>query len=153
MYVDIIDLPEQRLATLEHTGPYNRISEAFAKLGAIAGPAGLFGPDTAMLALYFDDPESTPVNELRSDAALSVAAGKAIPSTLVEKKLPSGRYARTLHEGSYALLGDAWARFMGQWLPQSGHRVGSGVSFERYLNTPIDVPVEALRTELYIHLA
>jgi AraC family transcriptional regulator len=152
MHVDIVQLPQQRLATLPHLGPYNRISEAFEKIGAIAGPAGLFGPDTAMLALYYDDPESTPPDELRSDAALTVSADRVLPATLIEKSLPAGRYARTMHNGGYALLGDTWARFMGQWLPQSGHRMGSAASFERYLNTPMDVPVEQLRTELYIHL-
>lgn len=153
LHVDIIELPEQRLATLAHSGPYNRISEAFAKLGSIAGPAGLFGPESAMLAIYYDDPETTPVEELRSDAALRVAAGQPLPATLVEKTLPAGRYARTTHSGSYASLGDTWALFLGQWLPRSSHRPGSGASFERYLNTPMDVPVEALRTELFIHLA
>ena len=106
-----------------------------------------------MLAIYYDDPETTPVEELRSDAAIRVSAGQPLPSTLQEKALPAGRYARTTHAGSYAALGDTWARFMGQWLPQSGHRLGSGASFERYLNTPMDVPVDALRTELFIHLA
>ena len=57
MQVEIRELPAQRLATVEHRGPYNRISEAFARLGQIAGPAGLFGPQAAMIALYFDDPD------------------------------------------------------------------------------------------------
>lgn len=113
MQVDIVNLPHQRLATLFHQGPYNRISEAFAKLGSIAGPAGLFGPDAAMLALYYDDPETTSPEELRSDAGVTVPKDKVLPATLIEKSLPAGRYARTMHNDSYALLGDSWARFMG----------------------------------------
>jgi AraC family transcriptional regulator len=153
LHVDIIALPGQRLATLRHTGPYNRISETFARLGAIAGPAGLFGPEAAMLAVYYDDPQTTPAEELRSDAALGIAPGRDVPAALVERTLPAGRYARTTHMGSYASLGDSWVRFLGHWLPRSGHHLGSGPRFERYLNTPMDVPVEALRTELFIHLA
>ena len=152
MYVEIRELPAQRLATVEHRGPYNRINEAFARLGQIAGPAGLFGPQAAMIALYFDDPESTPASELRAEAALSVPADKVLPPTVGENLLPAGQYACTMHEGGYDRIGDTWARFMGQWLPQSGHRLADSPSFERYLNTPMDVPVDQLRTELYIPL-
>lgn len=42
---------------------------------------------------------------------------------------------------------------MGEWLPQSGRRVGAGVSFEIYRNTPMDTPEDALITELYVPLA
>ena len=152
MHVEIRELAAQRLATVEHRGPYNRINEAFARLGQIAGPAGLFGPQAAMIALYFDDPESTPDSELRAEAALSVPADKVLPPTVGENLLPAGQYACTMHEGGYDRIGDTWARFMGQWLPQSGHRLADSPSFERYLNTPMDVPMDQLRTELYIPL-
>ena len=152
MHVEIRELPSLRLATVEHRGPYNRINEAFARLGQIAGPAGLFGPQATMIALYFDDPETTPASELRAEAALSVASDKVLPPTVGERTLPAGKYGCTVHEGGYDRIGDTWARFMGQWLPQSGHRLADSPSFERYLNTPTEVPVEALRTELYLPL-
>jgi len=152
MHVEIRQLPAQRLATIEHRGPHNRIGEAFARLGQITGPAGLFGPQAAMIALYLDDPESTPANELRTEAALVVAPDKGLPATVGENLLPAGQYACTVHEGGYERLGDTSARFMGQWLPQSAHLLADTPSFERYLNTPMDVPVDQLRTGLYIPL-
>ena len=60
MNVVIETLPELRVATVQHIGPYDRISEAFARLGAVAGPGGLLRDDALMLALYHDDPETTP---------------------------------------------------------------------------------------------
>jgi len=36
---------------------------------------------------------------------------------------------------------------------KSGHRLGDGVTYEIYRNTPADVPKSELRTELYIPLA
>ena len=150
MHVEIRTLPQQRLATIEHRGPYNRISDAFARLGQIAGPAGLFGADAAMIALYFDDPETTPANELRAEAALSIGNEKGLPPTLGERHLAAGRYACTVHSGGYELIGDTWARLMGEWLPDSGLRIAEGPSFERYLNTPMDVPTDQLRTEIYV---
>ncbi len=152
MQADIIERPELRLATVPHKGAYNRIGDAFNRLGAIAGPAGLFGPGAEMLAIYHDDPETTPESELRSDAAVSVSATAKIPNGLGESMLPGGRYARASYRGPYSGLGDAWARFMGEWFPTSGYRVGDGVSYERYVNTPMDAKPEDLLTELYVPL-
>jgi len=152
MNVLIKEMPELRVATLRHTGPYNRISEAFARLGQVAGQAGLFGPESMMLGLYYDDPETTPPAELHSDAALVVSAKATIPSGLVEQKVAQGRYACYSHMGSYDKLGDAWSRLMGDWLPKSGQRMRDGVSFEIYRNMPGQVPEEQLQTEIYIPL-
>ena len=60
--------------------------------------------------------------------------------------------ARTTHIGGYEGLNESWARLTGEWLEQSGQRLGDGVSYEIYLNTPMDTPKEKLRTELYIPL-
>ena len=153
MNVEIEQLPERRVATMHHVGSYSRISEAFGRLGEVAGRAGLFQSRPEMLAIYYDDPEVTPEAELSSDAGLVVSEGAQIPDGLREQRLPAGRYARALYVGPYEELGDAWARFMGQWLPASGERLGSGNTFEIYLNTPQEVPKKELRTELYIPLA
>lgn len=153
MEVRIKEMQELRVATISHVGPYNRISEAFARLGEIAAATNLFGPEMAMLAIYHDDPETTPASELRSDAALVISPHVEVPPELGEQRLPAGRYACTTHVGPYEQLGDTWARFMGEWLPRSGHRMRDGVSYEIYRNTPADVPREKLETELYIPLA
>src|SRR5262249_51459821 len=151
MKVEIKDQPEMRVAAVRHVGPYNQIPEAFERLGRIAGPAGLLRPGNEMIAIYHDDPESTPVDQLRSDAAISVPRDAKLPSDLSEQRVPAGRYACTLHVGPYEQLGDSWARLMGEWLPASGHRVGSGVSYERYLNNPLTEPdKEKLLTEMCV---
>jgi len=154
MDVQITTMPEQRVGAIRHLGPYNQIAEAFGRLGAIAGPAGLLDtPQAAMLALYHDDPEATPPDQLRSDAAVVVPDTSSLPADLVEQRLPAGRYAKTLHVGAYEQLGDVWARFLGEWLPSSGQRIGDGPSYERYLNNPTNTPREQLRTEIYVPLA
>lgn len=152
MNVTIETLPELRVATVHHVGPYQRISEAFARLGELAAKTGLLpaSSETAMLAIYYDDPETTPADKLHSDAGLTVPNGAPLPDGLLEKRLPAGRYARTTHVGPYTKLGDAWSRLMGEWLPKSGHRVGEGSSFEIYRNTPGDTAPSELRTDLYL---
>lgn len=153
MNVDITTLDELRVAAVRHVGPYSRISEAFARLGSLAGPAGLIAGDSKMLAIYHDDPEATAEAELRSDAGVSVKANAELPEGLEEHRIVAGRYARMLHVGPYEQLGDAWSRLLGQWLPASGERLGDGLSFEIYENTPMDVPKNELRTVLHVPLA
>jgi AraC family transcriptional regulator len=153
MNVIVKDMPEYRVATVRHVGPYMQISQAFARLGHIAGPAGLIGPGTIMLAMYYDDPETTPPADLQSDAALTIPDDAALPDGLSESHLAAGPYATTTHIGPYEELGDVWARFMGEWLPASGRRMAEGASYEIYRNTPMDVPREQLVTELYMPLA
>ena len=150
MEVSIKEMPAMRVATVPHVGPYNQINDAFEKLGAIAGPAGLFQrPEAVMVGIYYDDPQTTPSEELRSEAGLRVADDVALPAGLDSRRLAAGRYACTLHVGSYEQLGDVWARFLGEWLPKSGHRIRPGASLELYLNDPTQVATPELRTEIY----
>jgi len=152
MNVEIARQPEHRVGTVRHIGPYIQISEAFARLGDLAAP--LFErPGAMMVALFHDDPDTTPADQLRSEAGVVVEEGVPLPDGLTEQKIPAGEYASTIHVGPYEQLGDTWARFMGEWLPASGRRMGPGVSYEIYHNTPMDTPKDQLRTEIRIPLA
>jgi len=153
MEVEIKDMPDLRVGTVRHVGPYNQIPKAFERLGAVAGPAGLLGHSNTMMAIYHDDPESTPQDQLRSDAALVIPEDAKLPEGLVEQHIAGGRYAKTVHVGPYEQLGDVWARFLGEWVPATGNRIADGVSYEIYTNTPGQVPKPELRTELYVPLA
>jgi AraC family transcriptional regulator len=152
MNVEIKELSERRVVTTPHVGPYDQISEAFARLGAIARKKGLSGRATQMLGIFHDDPKITPPSELHSDSGLVVPPEAEIPKGLGEMRLPAGRYACTTHVGPYEELGDVWARFKSE-VPKSGQRMTSGVSYEVYRNTPETVPQEKLETELYIPIA
>ena len=92
-------------------------------------------------------------DQLRSDAGVLVAPDVALPEGLGEEHIAAGDYASTTHIGPYEQLGDIWARFMGEWLPASGRRLGDGASYEVYHNTPMDTPTEQLLTELRVPLA
>jgi AraC family transcriptional regulator len=153
MKVEIVRRPALRVAAVQHVGSYARISEAFARLGRIAGQAGLIGRDASMIAVYHDDPAATPEAQLRSGAGVTVSEHSPLPEGLVEIRIPAGRYATVTHRGPYATLGDTWARLMGEWLPRSGERLADGASYELYRNDPTTTAPEQLLTDLFIPLA
>lgn len=153
MKAEVQAMPALRVASLSHRGPYNTIGDCFGRLDAIAGPAGLFAhPGAMMIATYHDDPDTTPAAELRSDAGIIVPESVAMPNGLQEIRIAAGDYARATHIGPYAMLGEVWARLMGQWLPASGRRMASGVCYELYRNNPGNARPEALHTDLYVPL-
>ena len=153
MNVTIDQLPMLRVAAVSHRGPYHQIAEAFGRLDGLVRPTGLLDKARGMVAIYHDDPETTPPHDLTSNAGVIVPTDATLPVGLTEVTLPAGRYARTTHVGPYDQLGDAWAQLMGQWLPASGHKIGDGHTYEKYLDTPMDTPPDQLRTELYLPLA
>jgi AraC family transcriptional regulator len=151
MDVRVERMPSLRVGAVRHTGPYLQINHAFERLGDIVDRAGVEkNADMAMLAIFHDDPESTPPAELRADAGLTFAADARLPKELEERWIPAGRYAHTTHIGPYEELGNAWARLKGEWLPSSGERLRDAPSFEIYRNTPETAEPRELRTELYI---
>lgn len=152
MDVSIKQQPELRVGTVRHIGPYEKISQAFERLGAIMN--GAKRPSNAqLLALYYDDPQTTAAERLRSDAALSFPDGAAVPAGLIERRVPAGRYASTVHVGSYEHLGQAWANLKKEIEARGLRTRGSGsVSYELYLNDPTSAPPTELRTELFVPL-
>jgi AraC family transcriptional regulator len=137
-----------------HEGPYHQIGKAFQRLGSIAGPAGLFQqPGAVMIAIFHDDPDTTPQDQLRSHAGIVVPENVQLPEGLVEQRTPDGRYAKAEHVGPYEQLPDAWARLKSEALPTASHRIGARPSYEIYRNDPTHVPKQELRTELYVPIA
>jgi len=151
--VTIEKMPELRVGAVRHVGPYMQIGRAFAKLGEIVERAGVGKEgDMVMLAIYHDDPRTTPADKLRSEAALSFPRGAPLPKDLEEHTVPAGRYARTTHVGPYETLDAAWTGLIREWLPASGERMRQRPSYEIYRNTPETTKPEDLRTDLYIPL-
>ena len=150
MEVVVEDMGELRVAAITHLGPRQMVGEAFGRLAAIAGPAGLLAqPGAKMIAVFHDDPETTPAVELRTSAGVIVPEKCVIPAELTELRIPAGRYARATHRGHYAGLSDSWDKLMGQWLPNSDYRVVGRSSHEVYRVADHSQP-DRLETDLYV---
>ena len=152
MKVEVVERPELRLASVRHVGSYMRISEAFLRLNDLVTAAGLSNRDTTLVGIYHDDPSTTPEEKLRSDAGITIPAKTKLPLGLTKLVIPAGRYAHSTHVGPYAGLGEVWSHLRNEWLPRSGERLGDGMSYEIYRNTPMNAEPHELVTDVYLSL-
>jgi AraC family transcriptional regulator len=109
-----------------------------------------------MYGLYYDDPESKPVADLRSDACIGVSAEFALTAKdapIYLTHTSGGRCARMVFTGPYAELHTAYSWLYKVWLPQSGEQPGNQPPIEEYLNDPRSNPPSAWQTAISIPLA
>ncbi len=152
MEVEVVERPKIRLASVRHRGSYQSIGEAFERLNDLVTAAGLANRDTMLVGIYHDDPSVTPEDKLRSDAAITVPPKAKLPTGLTELVVPAGRYAQTTHVGPYTGLGAVYDHLRNEWLARSGEKLGDGVSYEMYRNTPMTAKPNELVTDIYLPL-
>ncbi len=153
MDVEIAEVPALRVGLVR--GDLGHAQQTWERFGAVAGPAGLLdNPSVARAAILAVAAITGPArpNEVRYDAAVLLGDGESVPPGFIEDFIPGGRYAHAVHEGGYAGLATTWHGFVGDWLPQSGQRVGTGVCYEVYRPHAASAPELELRTDLYIPL-
>lgn len=120
------------LAGIQHTGPFNAISEAYGKLLQWAGPKQLLDAPQ-MVTVIHDDPKVTQQAQVRQTAC--IVTEKAIKSDgkVIPLSIESGRYAIGQFTVDTSEFETAW-NAMCLWVPQNGYETGNGQYFERYRN-------------------
>lgn len=146
MEVAKISFPARRYLAIQHLGPYPLIGEAFDRLFGLVGPMGveMVGPPAGF---WYDDPDSKPVEELVSDAAVQVGLDFEIDHPdlhLID--VPEGDFLVSIYSGPYSGLPAAWAEFT-QALESAGGTDWDWC-FEEYLNDHTEVPEAELSTRL-----
>lgn len=145
MKLEVTEMPGRRLAGIRHQGPYPRISEAFLRLFPQADALRLSRIAGAVyVAVYYDDPQATSEDALRSFAAVTVAEDATI-GDLEEARLPSGTYVRTTP-------GFTEVSFNHQ-REEEGYQRRDGVSFEVYVGQENDALPDRDRTDLFAPVA
>jgi AraC family transcriptional regulator len=141
-----------RLAFVHHIGPYDQVGRAWQRLYAWAGRSGLLGPAAESVGIVHDDPDITPPERLRYDAALVVNERVRPEGEVGILEVPGGEYAVTMHKGPYEGLSETYARLCGGWLPASGREARDAPSIEIYRNLPQATPPDQLLTEIHVPL-
>jgi AraC family transcriptional regulator len=150
--VEVRPFPALRLAAMPHKGAYFEINRAFQTLTATMASRGLFAHAGRMVAVFYHDPNSVPVADLRSHAGFEIVSDTAIDPPLEVVRLTGGRHAVLTYTGPYAGLPAAYDHLYATWLPASGQEPADSPSFEIYLNSPMDTAPEKLVTELCLPL-
>jgi AraC family transcriptional regulator len=150
--VEIQNLPPLKVVFLRHVGPYSEVGATWGRLMCWAGMRGLLGPGVRMIGVVHDDPEITPADKVRYDAALVLNRAMEPEGEFGVMELPGGTYAICEHRGPYETLGQTYQRFCGGWLPNSGRELRDSEAFEEYLNSPMNTKPEDLLTRICIPL-
>jgi AraC family transcriptional regulator len=146
-------MPPLRVAFARHVGPYGEVGEAWQRIMVWAMRAGAFGPRFRPLGIVHDDPEITPPQSLRYDAAIEVGDSARPQGDIGVMELPECEYATATHRGPYSTLYSTYARICGEWVAPNGRELAAAPTLEIYLNNPQNTPAEDLFTEVYIPLA
>ena len=150
--VEVKELPPMRLVFLRHVGPYTQVGATWGRLMTWAGMRGLLGPGMKLLGMVHDDPDVTPPDKVRYDAAVTVNRPVRPEGEFGVMEFPGGSFAVVTHKGPYETLGKAYQRVYGGWLPQSGYTLRDVPAFEQYLNSPRDTKPDDLLTLIHLPL-
>ena len=129
-----------------------QIDKAMGRLFTELASQNLIKPDQKMIAVFLDDPDLVPIDQLRSQACSPLAESVNLAPPLDEAILRGGLYAKLRYKGPYFDMKEAYRWLLGVWLPNSGHEADDAPVFEAYLNSPMDVSPADLLTDIHLPL-
>jgi AraC family transcriptional regulator len=137
---------------IAHKGPLSDMSSVIGQLIQEMQNQNLFsairGP---MVGIYPQDPTQTDPAELSWEVGFIVTAQAEPRAPLIKKVWDRPTVAAIVHIGPYGKIGETIGRLVA-WM-KAGGNVADGPLLERYLNNPMQVKPEELRTEIWIPCA
>jgi AraC family transcriptional regulator len=112
----------------------------------------LFGPNSLVIGVGWDDPKTTPPEKIRYDACITVSESFQPDGEVKVQMLEGGKYAIATQVGPYEQMPQTYRWFIDEWLPKSGQTMRDLPMYEVYRNSPADVPPEQLLTEIHMAL-
>ena len=150
--IQIENIPRRRIAFLRHHGPYDTVGATWQRLMMWAGWRGLLGPGIEILGRCWDDPDVTPPDQIRYDAALVVPGHVQAENDVCIDDIGGCQYACATHRGPYSLLGSTYAALCGISVPLAGREMADAAPLEFYRNSPQTAKPEDLITDIYVPL-
>lgn len=111
--VETKSLESMCIIGLPHNGAYMEISRTYTQLWQLLVTRQMFRPGMVGAAVYYDDPDVPPEEELRSFAAVSAPGDVMAKVPRTEQILGGGDHAVLTFKGSYA----AYEWLFRTWLP------------------------------------
>lgn len=147
-----------KVYSVRHVGDYNSIGAAYETLFGWAYPnkikhkKNLLGKGAFTYGIFYDDPNVTDMDKLRSDACLSNTDDSVELVEGIEKKvIEGGKYAVFLHIGEYSKLKDTYNSIFSSYVKRNDVQLLDKPIFEKYLNRdPRRTKPENLKTEIFL---
>jgi AraC family transcriptional regulator len=120
-------------------GPYEQATPNFERLRewAAADPRRLpEGRQPLCVGIAHDMPGITPPEQMRFDCCIEVGEACRAADGVGVQTILGATFDVALHQGTFATLGDTYARLARELIPASGARIASGASVELYLTPP-----------------
>lgn len=106
--------------------------------------------DNPFVSISLDNPLVTPMEQCRFYIGIMTTDEPGAKARFSLQEIPGGMYAVFRHKGNYAGLPGLYKAICEEWIPGSGYYQKHPLTFEVYLNTPEEVPVDELLTDVYI---
>lgn len=154
MNISIKTIKPRRLAVLEHRGDPLKVGESVNRLinWAKSQAVNLQPKPGEAFGFAYDDPQTTPPEEFRFDLGLTIPEQLTLEGGIIEKRLPSGRYAVAIHKGARHHISDTVYELYRDWLPKSGEELGDLPCIFCYYNFDHEVAETELVTECWVLL-
>lgn len=148
----IVELDAKQVLYVSVKGDYKSVdySGLYEKMWQEIKRQGLFSAGIEHLALYYDNPEVTPGENLHCDVCIRICKPAEPNGNIGVKEIPGGRFAMFTYIGEYHKIGGAYDRIYGELLAKNGWEARSHYCFEKYVSDPRRVAPEKLKTEIYI---
>ena len=134
MDVQIRTFPDTRVAYMREVGPYggSGITRLWQRFAAWCEGQGLMQPRRKMYGISQDNPDVTPPEKCRYDAAIEVDGAFKPQGEVGVQTIAGGRYACSAFAGSAEEIHAAWMALSTKWLPGSGYQPENKPCLELY---------------------
>jgi len=134
---------------IEHRGPLTDMGRVVNEFMQLIQTQKIFPKvKGAMIGVYFNSPDQVKPDELIWEIGYPVPRGTDVQVPLIKKLWTNKTVAAGLHAGPYAQTGETIKMLMDYMVGQK--YVVDGPVLERYLNNPMQVKPEELKTEIWI---
>lgn len=130
---EIKNLEPIKTIAISHIGDYSGICSAFEKLAAWADANNLWVASPKMAGIYHDDPMTTPVEKLRSEACLENLSGIEPGEGMQHYTISGGKYFVMQVEVTMAEYNEAWINVY-TVLTEKGYECDTRDHYELYVS-------------------
>ena len=135
---EIENLEPIKTIALSHTGDYSGIGNLFGKLAAWADANNLWAASPKMAGIYHDDPMTTPVEKLRSEACLEDLSGIEPGEGMQHYTISGGKYFVMQVEVTMEEYNEAWQNVY-TILKEKGYECDMRDHYELYIDCTGDM--------------